>query len=324
MSPSLKGTHFVLEDEPPPNGPRWFCHWDGNDAPGFDDVDEAVAWGMVRARGIVVRTISSEFYLAGERPSDWGQDIEFKAWPPSPEERRRIDVDYEEAMVAAHEEDAARESYEQDRGRWLAEHAPELIGLEPVHECIIEDTVGEPVVEFEELSTGRDVCSGRSRTGLTAFGDARTVLLTLGGLQPGDPWVEAVLRALNRDRSWSYGGRRSTLQVVKGSGEMFHATAAENRSSIAEHGLDWRRMAAVPGIAGSRRPELPAVFLCETSEEAGFFTNMSRLPSDLWAVRVDDVWLENGPDGWIILPEPVPPSRLRLVETDIPPRPPRR
>jgi len=110
-------------------------------------------------------------------------------------------------------------------------------------------------------------------------------------------------------------GRRSMLVVTEASGEMFHATAQENRQSILRHGLDWRRMGTAPGIAGSREPELPAVFLCESLEEVGFFTQMSRLPTDIWAVRVDGRWVESGPDGWIILPEPVPPERLRLVNS---------
>ena len=104
------------------------------------------------------------------------------------------------------------------------------------------------------------------------------------------------------------------LVVKEASGEMFHATATENRQSILRHGLDWRQMGTVPGIAGSREPELPAVFLCESREEIDFFTGMSRLPADIWAVRVDGLWVESGPDGWIILPEPVPPERLRLLQ----------
>jgi len=103
------------------------------------------------------------------------------------------------------------------------------------------------------------------------------------------------------------------LVVKQASGEMFHVTATENRQSILRHGLDWRQMGTMPGMAGSREPELPAVFLCESHEDAGFFTGMSRLPADLWTVSVDGLWVENGPDGWIILPEPVPPERLRLL-----------
>jgi hypothetical protein len=101
--------------------------------------------------------------------------------------------------------------------------------------------------------------------------------------------------------------------VKQASGEMFHVTATLNRQSILRHGLDWRQMGA-PGIAGSREPELPAVFLCESRDDAGFFTGMSRLPADLWAVRIDGLWVETGPDGWMILPEPVPPERLRLLQ----------
>jgi hypothetical protein len=54
--------------------------------------------------------------------------------------------------------------------------------------------------------------------------------------------------------------------------------------------------------------------LCERREETGFFTRMSRLPADIWAVRVDGLWVESGQHGWMILPEPVPPERLRLLQ----------
>lgn len=40
---------------------------------------------------------------------------------------------------------------------------------------------------------------------------------------------------------------------------------------------------------------------------------MARTPSDVWAVGVDDLSIENGPDGWVILPQPVPPDRVRLI-----------
>jgi hypothetical protein len=119
--------------------------------------------------------------------------------------------------------------------------------------------------------------------------------------------------ALARERTWARTARRSMLIVREASGEMFHATAQENRQSIQRHGLDWRHMGFAPGIAGSPEPELPAVFLCESLDEIEFFTRVSRLPADGWAVRVDGLWVESGPDGWIILPEPVPSERLRLV-----------
>jgi hypothetical protein len=45
-----RGTLFVLEDDPPPTRPRWFCHWDGASAPGFENLEDAVSWGLRRAR----------------------------------------------------------------------------------------------------------------------------------------------------------------------------------------------------------------------------------------------------------------------------------
>ena len=41
----------------------------------------------------------------------------------------------------------------------------------------------------------------------------------------------------------------------------WHVTSSRNRQSILEHGLDWRRMAFAPGIAGSPVPEREGCFL---------------------------------------------------------------
>jgi hypothetical protein len=95
-----RGTLFVLEDDPLPTRPRWFCHWDGASAPGFENLEDAVSWGLRRARTVVVRTLGTVFYWAGDRPSDWGDyDLEggLRAWPPSVAERRAIDAAYEAA-----------------------------------------------------------------------------------------------------------------------------------------------------------------------------------------------------------------------------------
>jgi hypothetical protein len=108
------------------------------------------------------------------------------------------------------------------------------------------------------------------------------------------------------------------LAVGLGTAEYFHATAAQNRESISQHGLDWSRMGSARGIAGSNGPELPAIFLCETREEIPFFTGMSRAATDVWAVRVDGLWIESGPDGWVIVAGPISAERLRLVELDVP------
>lgn len=313
-------TLFVLEDDPPATRPRWFCHCNGAPAPGFATPEEAVAWGLARGRTVVVRTLAPVFYLAGEPPEDWEhEDLELRPWPPSPSERRQIDADYEAAVAAACEEEAARASYEGGRNRWLATHAPDRAGLAPMHECLIsiseDDDVG---LEFEELGPGGAVCGCRHQeTGIYSFGSPEEVIAATTGRPVGDEWVAAVCAALDRERYWRSEGRRSTLLVQAGHGEMFHATAVANRESISMYGLDWRRM-QTPGIAGGRQPELAAVFLCESREDAEFFIGMARVPSDIWAVRVDGLWLENGPDGWIVFPDPIGPERLRLAERDIP------
>jgi len=100
---------------------------------------------------------------------------------------------------------------------------------------------------------------------------------------------------------------------------MFHVAAADNRDSIRNHGLDWRRMRG-RGIAGSAGPELDAIFLCESVDETDLFLWMATTPSDIWGVRVDELVIENGPDGWWIVTQPVPPERLRIVRSDVPPR----
>ncbi|MDQ6777754.1 MAG: hypothetical protein M3071_16440 [Actinomycetota bacterium] len=48
-------------------------------------------------------------------------------------------------------------------------------------------------------------------------------------------------------------------------------------------------------------------------------------PADIWTVRLDDAWLESAPSGgggsdWMICPQPIPPDRITLEETDIPSR----
>jgi hypothetical protein len=312
-----RGTLFVFEDDPPTH-PRWFCHWDGASAPGFESLDDAVSWGLERARTVLVRTLGSVLYWAGDRPSD-GRDYDLegglRAWPPSAAERRAIDAAYEAQAAAARADSAARDAYEYARLGWLLEHAPELAECEPAHECVVKRSGADPWIEFEELDPGGAICGARRQgAGPYGFGSAAQALTAASGPAADDRWVAAVCAALARERTWTRRGRRSMLMVKQATGEMFHVTATENRQSILRHGLDWRQMGTVPGIAGSREPELPVVFLCESRDEAGFFTGMSRLPADQWTVSVDGLWVENGPDGWIILPEPVPPERLMLLQ----------
>jgi len=105
------------------------------------------------------------------------------------------------------------------------------------------------------------------------------------------------------------------LEAWKGNGELVHITASVNRPSIQHWGLDWSRMGAARGIAGSTQPEVSGVFL-DTIDSVCFFKTMAREPVDLWAVDVTDLWLENGPDGWYIHTSPIGPDRLRLLEGD--------
>ncbi|MFJ4868647.1 hypothetical protein [Streptomyces sp. NPDC088757] len=103
-----------------------------------------------------------------------------------------------------------------------------------------------------------------------------------------------------------------------------HVSSVLNRRSIARHGLDWARMGAAPGIAGSRRPEVEGVFLCRGEEEAEFFLqiNNTRGPVDLWSVDgIDEGLLLDNGNGFVYLPGRVPAARLLLVRSDVPPRP---
>jgi hypothetical protein len=312
-----EGTAHVFEDQPPATGARWYVNWGGVVGLGFDTPEDAVSWGLERARTIILRTVSDVLYWAGEHPPDWGTDREpLRSWPPSTAERRQIDVDYEAAVNAADEEEAARAEYEREREEWLALHAPECVGHAPFYECLLlEDDDDELGIEFEELAPGAEVCGARRQgRGLHCFGSEKEVIATASGRDVNDPWVTAVCAALARERKWPY--RRWRLAVQSIEGELLHVTAAVNRESIFEHGLDWRQMGAAAGIAGSATPELPAVFL---DNDAGFFVRMARVPVDVWAVRVDGLWIESGPDGWLLSPEPIGPERLRLVTADLPP-----
>ena len=102
----------------------------------------------------------------------------------------------------------------------------------------------------------------------------------------------------------------------------FHVSSALNRQSIARHGLDWTRMGAAPGIAGSRRPEAEGIFVCR-DEDVSFFLQINNTggPVDVWAVDdvAEDSLLDNG-NGFFYLPERVPAARIRLVRSDVPAR----
>ncbi|MDQ6522353.1 hypothetical protein RB608_02015 [Nocardioides sp. LHD-245] len=101
----------------------------------------------------------------------------------------------------------------------------------------------------------------------------------------------------------------------------FHLSSRLNRASISTHGLDWSRMGAAPGIAGSDGPEVEGCFLCDEGEVDWFIRiNNTGGPVDLWQVDgVADDDLVEFDTGYSYLPERIPPRQVRLVRTDIPP-----
>lgn len=117
---------------------------------------------------------------------------------------------------------------------------------------------------------------------------------------------------------------------------LYHVTSSVNRDSIAEHGLDWRRMRG-PGIAGSAVPEARGVFLARDLHETDFFLGFPQRDGsrfDVWEVTFEgDVESDGEPrpdvpcrlvDGFLCWTEPIAPMRLRLAARDLGPddRPP--
>jgi hypothetical protein len=98
---------------------------------------------------------------------------------------------------------------------------------------------------------------------------------------------------------------------------LFHVSSALNRESILAYGLDWSRMGAARGIAGSLSPEEEGIFLCRDEFEAGFFVRMNNTggPVDVWAVTgVGEEQLIEGDCGFCYFPAPIPPGRVALAD----------
>lgn len=103
-------------------------------------------------------------------------------------------------------------------------------------------------------------------------------------------------------------------------GNHFHVSSALNRDLIAQHGLDWTRMGAARGIAGSTRPEVAGVFICRHDGDVQFFLRMNNTggPVDLWSVDgVDEALLIDNGSGFFYLPDRIPVARIRLVQKDV-------
>ncbi|NKX86426.1 hypothetical protein [Nocardia coubleae] len=102
----------------------------------------------------------------------------------------------------------------------------------------------------------------------------------------------------------------------------YHVTSVLNRASIARFGLDWRRMGAARGIAGSHRPEQAGCFLALNDFECDWFVRMNNTggPVDVWEVRgirTDDLVLS--PEGHYYFPGVIAAAQLRVIRRDVPP-----
>jgi hypothetical protein len=101
---------------------------------------------------------------------------------------------------------------------------------------------------------------------------------------------------------------------------MFHVTSVANRDSILRYGLDWSRMGAARGIAGSRAPEAEGVFLASSESEAAWFADMNNTGTavDVWEVSgIDEDQLLGNGSGYFYYPGRIPADQITLVK---PPR----
>lgn len=97
-------------------------------------------------------------------------------------------------------------------------------------------------------------------------------------------------------------------------------TSSKNRDSIERHGLDWMRMGATCGIAGSSAPEQEGIFLCADEEEADWFVSLNAPGGgvDVWAVDgVDEAELVESPEHHFFAARRIPRSQLTLLHADL-------
>jgi len=79
-------------------------------------------------------------------------------------------------------------------------------------------------------------------------------------------------------------------------------------------------MAAAPGIAGSRGPEVEGCFLCVERAEVDWFIwlNNTGGPVDVWAVDgIELRQLRTSPNGHQYFPDKIAPQQLALVRQDV-------
>jgi hypothetical protein len=98
----------------------------------------------------------------------------------------------------------------------------------------------------------------------------------------------------------------------------FHVSSVANRESIRVHGLDWTRMGAARGIAGSTVPEADGVFLCRDEFTASFFVRINNTgdPVDVWAVSgIDEEQMLDNGSGFFYFPGRISAGQVALIES---------
>ncbi len=183
-------------------------------------------------------------------------------------------------------------------------------------ECTVLMPAGDVRLELSPGDGWRAIGSGGA-----ASGRLREALIGAAGPTAEPPWIDAVVEAVQERARLP--GARAVVRVDRVTGVWFHATRSANRESINQHGLDWRRMGTVAGIAGSRRPERQGVFLCRRHHDACWFADMpSDDTTDIWAAHLRGVWLEADAGGgvdldWALSRQPIPRSDIELRDADV-------
>lgn len=321
LSAAGDGAPLQVLECPPPARARWSCTLAGEPVPAISTPEEAVEWGRDRVGIVLIRSLAGLNYFSGSAhdAQEFSGSDTLRPWPPSEAEWVKIESAYREAFIAGRREQTARAGYRSKRDLWLIANAPQLAGRDGAHRCLLAGAGrGEAPHRARGARPDRlDLRSSTAEQPRCRVRHAKEAIAAASGRTTHDPWVLATSKALEHERNWLWTGRRHVLEVHEASGELNHVSPAANRDSIRQYGLDWRRMGDARGVAGSVHPELAVVFLGEDAHDIEFFTRMARQPCDAWGVAPDGLWVENGPNGWLLYPEPIPASRLRFLARDL-------
>jgi hypothetical protein len=312
---------IVIAENDPVRGPDDAARWGLAGTEGWNGIDEALAWARARSDRVVVRTLAGLVFSAGS-VAEGAPDA--RPWPPSTAERVRIRRAYAEAAAALDRSRATDERYGRRRALFIARTG--TADGEQTHHWLLRDPGGDEI-SIESIDASRDAWGAHRQTGPDVhFGPLVQVLARASGRAPEDGWLQAVARALRRELRWRGRNRRRVLVVTRREGVLFHAAAAANRNQIRAHGLDPRHVRAAPFIRSERLPITAGIVLTADAWSARWFAVLPPDATDVWAVRVDGLWLEGDPGLWVDHDGPVlvtaalvTPERLELVEQDVPP-----